>query len=283
MNLKTSEIIAIGIIALSASAGADDFGLKFREIDPVGVKTGRHSQVVFNFGAQRMGYVAVRGRRIGDALAPLSNYRATIADALDVEDVKLHAAICPVDLSQLSFECSDGKLAAFWDDCLRLTENRLIARRMGDKALEERFATEIKERFAKAMPSAAGNENPLGVIVRRYLGISTDDEKARVEIYPKLVQGMTRMAGAIPTRLGRVSVDARHLRGNDYIIDVEVPDRAMARVIAPVWGVTSEIDGITAAPHTVTPSDGKTRYAFAVGDSLEGAAAQGFSATFRRV
>ena len=271
-ELLKSKSSSNGILALVwaaflafTAAAADDFGLKFREIDPVEVKTGRHSRVVFNFGVERVGYVSIRGKRIGDALSPLSDYRATIADALEPEDVKLHAAICPIDLSQLSFECSDGKLAAFWDDCLRLTENRQIARRMGDKALEERFASELKETFAKAMPSAAGNANPLGVIVRQYLGISTDDENARVEIYPKLVQGMARMAGSIPTRLGRVGVDARHLRGNDYTIDVEVPGKATARVIAPVWGVASEVDGIAAKPRTITASDGKKRYAFAIG------------------
>ena len=233
-------ILSAGLLFALAAGAAE---LDFREIEPVGVKTGKHGQVFFDFGAERIGYVSLRGSRVGEALVPMRRYEAKVKDALSPEDVMCHAAKCPIDLSALSFACSDGNLQAFWADCLRLTENRLVAKRIGDGELANRYADEIKAEFAKAMPNEAEGANPLGVIVRKYLGITPDKERGSVEIYPKLVQGMTRLAGSVPTPFGNVKVDARHLRGNDFTIDVDLPSSVRATVVTPAWGERAEVDG----------------------------------------
>ena len=265
-------MVAVPVWAALASAASGEehaaSAFTFRQIEPVGVKTGKHARVSFDFGAERIGYVTVRGERIGDALAPLRRYEAKTSDGLGREDVVFHAANSPIDLSALSFECSDGNLQSFWVDCLRLTENKVVAKRLGDEALAARFSDEMKTAFAAAMPKAAENANPLGVIVRQYLGVSADREKRQVEIYPKLVQGMTRMAGTVPTALGTVTVDARHLRGNDFLIDVDVPPGSTARVVTPVWGEGAEVDGkklgVGSGKLGVVALDGRKRYVFAV-------------------
>lgn len=198
-------LLAAACSSRPAAAAAADAALDFdyREIPACSVKTGKHSRVKFDFGAERMGYITVKGSRLGDGIGPLRYYEATVSDALELEDVVLHAVKCPINLSALSFACSDGNLQAFWADCLRLTENKVIAKRLGDEALARRFDEELKAEFASAMPKAAESANPLGVIVRQYLGVTADRDKRQVEIYPKLVQGMTCVAADFdPTNPG---------------------------------------------------------------------------------
>ena len=231
----------------------------YEEMTAAEVKTNRHRQVTFVLPEERIGYFTVRGERIGDGLVSTNRYVAHVKDALELEDVVFHAAKCPIDLGSLSFECSDGNLRAFWLDCLRLTENKVIARRLGWTETAARYGEELKTSFAAAMPNAQETSNPLGVIVRYYLGISTDKEGKVVTIFPKLVQGMTRMAGQVPTSLGNVKVEALHLRGCDFTVEVEIPAGSYGSIITPKWGVGAEVDGVSVRPKI---ADG--RYAFAV-------------------
>ena len=258
---STISLIVISIALCLSVCGQGAAKFEYREIEPVEVKTGKHARVSFMFPDERVGYFTVKGVRIGDGLVATNSYVAKIQDNLEREDVTFHAVKCPRDLSSLSFECSDGNLAAFWESCLRLTENRIIAKAMGDTALEKRFSEELTATFSEAMPKANATANPLGAIVRQYLGISAIKENGTIDIFPKLVQGMTRMAGKIPTSAGLVKVDARHLRGDDFTIDVEIPTRLTARVITPVWGEGCEVDGKKASPKTVA-IDSRKRYVF---------------------
>ena len=262
--IKPKIIQIIALLAICPLAHGREAGaFEFREIEPVEVKTGKHHKVVFTFPDERIGYFTIKGQRIGEGFVSTNRYVATTQDGLDCEDVLFHALKCPRDLSNLSFECSDGELSAFWRTCLRLTENRIIAKAIGDTALETRFAEELKSAFSAAMPNAAATANPLGVIVRQYLGVSAIKENGSIDIFPKLVQGMTRMAGKVPTQAGIVKVDARHLRGDDFTIDVEMPAKLSARVVTPAWGEGFEVDGVKASPNVVAV-DSRKRYAFSI-------------------
>ena len=129
------------LIALVSVAFAEAAEFEYLEREPVAHKYyRRRGKMRYDFGPERLGYVTLNGEDIlGSAAMPVPVTNLFLKGRILYEEGELvfHQAKCPEKkLHELKFECSNGRVLEFWDDAFRITENKFIARALGDAELE---------------------------------------------------------------------------------------------------------------------------------------------------
>ena len=149
------------LIALVSVAFAEAAELEYIEREPVAHKYyRRRGKMRYDFGPERLGYVTLNGEDILGSAAlpvPVTNLFLKGKTLYEEGELVFHQAKCPEKkLYELKFECSNGRVLAFWDDAFRITENKFIARALGDAELEARYAGQLKAKGVTSLNEVIG-------------------------------------------------------------------------------------------------------------------------------